>query len=77
MRVHVKKKRYRMHLREQTLAGQASDPGGNWKPADTSKSVDKNVYHGTLGAEPGVGRPKKGGRVMPKPAVYAERGFKD
>lgn len=67
MRVHVKKKRYRMHCREQTLSGKGSAPSGNWVNADTAKSVDKNVYCGTLGAEPGVGRPKKGGRVRTAP----------
>lgn len=63
----MKKKRYRTHCREQTLAGKASGPDGNWRTADTSKSVDKNVFSGTAGAEPGVGRPKKGGKIRTSP----------
>lgn len=63
MRIHVKKKRYQMHCREQTLAGKATDSGGNWRPQSSQSAVDHNVYYGTLGSEPGVGRPKKGGAV--------------
>lgn len=74
MRCHVKKKKYRMHVREMCISGQKNNEEGQWAP--TSKASDgvcHNVLHGCLGAEPGVGRPKKGGSVKPKPEIFAAR----
>lgn len=73
MRVHVKKKLYQMHVREQTIAGLKNNAAGAWGPGGSTSGVDHNVLHGTLGAEPGVGRPKKGGSVKPKPEIYAAK----
>jgi hypothetical protein len=63
MRSYQKKKRYQMHVREQVLAGMHNRPDGSWSTTGSSAGVDHNVFHGMLGAEPGVGRPKKGGAV--------------
>ena len=71
MRCHVKKKRYKMHCREQTLAGLKSQPGGQWAMSGGADGVNHNVLAGTQGAEPGVGRPRKGGCVKPHPEHYA------
>jgi len=77
MRCHVKKKRYRMHVREQVLADLKNNHEGQWSKTGSSNGVDHNVYHGMLGGEPGVGRPQKGGSVKPKPEIYASRNFQD
>jgi len=50
MRVHVKKKHYKDHVRSQTLAGFVNSPEGNWtSPGNLSPSVVKNVIEGTRG----------------------------
>lgn len=60
---YTKKKGYRMHCREQTLAGLASRPDGSWAMAHGTDPVYRNAREGTIGGEPGVKRPQKGGRV--------------
>jgi hypothetical protein len=60
MQVHVKKKQYRDHVREMTLASMVNLPDGNWgSPASCSPTVFRNVYFGTLGK---AGR-RRGGRA--------------
>ena len=77
MRCHVKKKMYSMHCREQQLAGLKNTAGGAWAMSSgASTGVDNNVYHGLLGSEPGVGRPKKGGSVKPHPEHFAAKVMK-
>jgi hypothetical protein len=72
MRCHVKQKRFQMHVREQALAGLKNQASGAWSTTSGAPSgVDNNVLHGMLGAEPGVGRPKKGGKVKPHFEHYA------
>lgn len=67
MRVHVKKKLYQMKVRERTIAGMGNTYQGAWTNSPgCTPGVAKNVQEGCMGAEPGVGRPRKGGRVRPK-----------
>lgn len=75
MRCHVKKKRYKQHVREQIRAGQHSMSNGQWSTVGSTAGVNKNCYEGCMGAEPGVGRPKKGGSVKPKPEIFAEKRY--
>lgn len=73
MRVHVKKKVYQRHVREQCLADLKNQASGAWSPTGSTTGVDRNVKEGCMGAEPGVGRPRKGGSVKPHPEVLAAR----
>lgn len=59
----TKKKMYRMHVRELTLAGKYNTSEGNWTTTAPATSAARDVVEGTLGGEPGVGRPRKGGKV--------------
>jgi hypothetical protein len=49
MRVYEKKKRYRMHCREQTMSGKVTDPSsGAWVLASSCRTAAaKNVASGT------------------------------
>lgn len=75
MRGYVKKKKYQMHVREMAVNGQGHSPNGSWAPSPmgSTNSSLKNSVEGARGAEPGVGRPRKGGKVKPRPEIYAAR----
>jgi hypothetical protein len=75
MKSYVKKKRYRMHCREQTLSGLVNQASGAWSTSgpNMTDSVKNNVLYGYIGAEPGVGRPRKGGEVRSHIEIYRAR----
>lgn len=62
MRVYVRARNYRNHVRSQTIAGLVNNPEGNWvaSPGPCSPGVVKQVLYGTLGKRSkGVKGPKK------------------
>ena len=62
----TRKKMYRVHVREQILAGLLNNAAGAWvseNASGASNGVIKQQREGCAGAEPGVGRPRKGGQV--------------
>lgn len=53
MRTHVKKKRYKAHVRDMVLGQQGNTPAGAWVHVDVdgggANASAKNSYYGTRG----------------------------